>query len=852
MPVYQILVIVFIIIMSALLGVVVLQTTRTVSKVGETNDILREQQVVTQQVGEQSREEQSQILDAISAQQETLASIRNASNTQRTLVHDRGVGQVINTLGGGGFIDTTEVVQITQRGVYSLEVDVVSPMSFDPAGFVRYDDDGPQVNNSSVRHIAQEYRTVNEPGTISFKQLRVANASAEIRWRVYRISNDAVTADPESVDLGPFVKLDVAIEIETQYTSIYPGDLVTYTVTGTNTGDAPLNNVRITSTIDTMTRGKIPIVSTDEGTGMCSHLAVGESCQLVGTYIVRDEDHTIDGRILNESIATSDEIEQSLNQPGAGDSAQLINVVLSPHPSMIPVTLNFIQVGDRQITVQFTDSNVIAANVDRYEIAVVPTMNALPPGLFVVPAQYVAVIGRNQSPFTVPHLTNGVEYEVRMRPINTSDEKGPEAFAVAGRPTIRPLTISQIEYTKGLTIVTDSQTGQEEKPQLSAWRARNKEAELTFELGDTIDLTTGYPGGNDNQGTLSTFRERSGVIGLLSKGVLGTQGEGAFVNFLSSEKWDLQSIRYANRNVNKSVFSTVSGTLVDLRTGEQIGPDVQERETFGQNSIWEYVFAFDSDDIFVPFSGDGNHIPLNFYDQLVREKAVPNLWTVSLRCDGATGATTFGYNMGDEIDLSSYIDSSDPQKAITTYVTEFPVPGIGLKIATPGIRTGGGLFQALNIDRRPQILINRKDEPTESALAFGSDDCDWSIVFRVWPDAPLVMGKRSVPKFLNETITFPHGLGAIPNLWRVTLRIVDFPENPPAGDETYLFSTEIDVTGYGWNHRSDWIQSVWADEVNIYVRNVSPSQISMVPRNRTNARAQRINPEKWEYVFRAW
>ena len=60
------------------------------------------------------------------------------------------------------------------------------------------------------------------------------------------------------------------------------GDVLTYTVTVTNTGNIPLTNVVVTDWLITPTGGTTP----------CASVPVGGTCTLIGTYTVTAADVT--------------------------------------------------------------------------------------------------------------------------------------------------------------------------------------------------------------------------------------------------------------------------------------------------------------------------------------------------------------------------------------------------------------------------------------------------------------------------------------------------------------------------------------------------------------------------------
>ena len=78
-------------------------------------------------------------------------------------------------------------------------------------------------------------------------------------------------------------------------TTVSLDDVLTYTITATNTGNAPQNNVVVTDNLIT------------PSTITCSLVAVSETCILTGTYTVTAADVTA-GQIDNTASAVSDEI----------------------------------------------------------------------------------------------------------------------------------------------------------------------------------------------------------------------------------------------------------------------------------------------------------------------------------------------------------------------------------------------------------------------------------------------------------------------------------------------------------------------------------------------------------------
>src|SRR5690606_22106087 len=64
--------------------------------------------------------------------------------------------------------------------------------------------------------------------------------------------------------------------------TVTQGDVLTYTVTATNTGNIPLTNVIVSDSLITPTGGTTP----------CASVAVGGTCTLIGTYTVTAADVT--------------------------------------------------------------------------------------------------------------------------------------------------------------------------------------------------------------------------------------------------------------------------------------------------------------------------------------------------------------------------------------------------------------------------------------------------------------------------------------------------------------------------------------------------------------------------------
>ncbi len=79
-------------------------------------------------------------------------------------------------------------------------------------------------------------------------------------------------------------------------TTVTEGDILTYTVTVTNTGNVPLTGVVVTDNLITPTGGTTP----------CANVAIGGTCTLIGTYTVTAADVTT-GSISNTGTGDSNE-----------------------------------------------------------------------------------------------------------------------------------------------------------------------------------------------------------------------------------------------------------------------------------------------------------------------------------------------------------------------------------------------------------------------------------------------------------------------------------------------------------------------------------------------------------------
>ncbi|HQZ62988.1 MAG TPA: hypothetical protein PK021_11340, partial [Dokdonella sp.] len=78
--------------------------------------------------------------------------------------------------------------------------------------------------------------------------------------------------------------------------SVTQGDVLTYTITVTNTGNVPLTNVVVSD----------PLITPTGGTTPCASVAVGGTCTLIGTYTVTAADVTT-GSISNTGTGDSNE-----------------------------------------------------------------------------------------------------------------------------------------------------------------------------------------------------------------------------------------------------------------------------------------------------------------------------------------------------------------------------------------------------------------------------------------------------------------------------------------------------------------------------------------------------------------
>jgi len=112
---------------------------------------------------------------------------------------------------------------------------------------------------------------------------------------------DPVTDDETTPVLEPALSVDKPAPVnadEDGSGDVSVGDTLTYTITATNTGGANLTNVVVSD----------DLITVDGGTSPCALLAPGESCTLVGTYVVTSGDVTA-GSIVNEATADSDQTD---------------------------------------------------------------------------------------------------------------------------------------------------------------------------------------------------------------------------------------------------------------------------------------------------------------------------------------------------------------------------------------------------------------------------------------------------------------------------------------------------------------------------------------------------------------
>ena len=161
------------------------------------------------------------------------------------------------------------------------------------------------------------------------------------------------------------------------------GDTLTYTITATNTGAANLTDVVVSD----------PLVAPTGGTTPCALLLPGESCTLVGTYVVTVADVTA-GQIDNTATADSDQ-----TSPVTDDET-----VLVPAPALAvdkPAPANADQDGSGDVSVgdtltyTITATNTGAANLTDVVVSdplVTPTGGTTPCGL-VAPAESCTLVG---------------------------------------------------------------------------------------------------------------------------------------------------------------------------------------------------------------------------------------------------------------------------------------------------------------------------------------------------------------------------------------------------------------------------------------------------------------------------
>ena len=109
--------------------------------------------------------------------------------------------------------------------------------------------------------------------------------------------------------------------------TVTQGDVLTYTVTVTNTGNIPLTNVIVTDSLITPTGGTTP----------CATVAMGATCTLIGTYTVTAADVTT-GSITNTGTGDSNETppdDDTLITPVGASPA--LNVTKSAMPGAFTV-----------------------------------------------------------------------------------------------------------------------------------------------------------------------------------------------------------------------------------------------------------------------------------------------------------------------------------------------------------------------------------------------------------------------------------------------------------------------------------------------------------------------------------
>jgi fimbrial isopeptide formation D2 family protein/uncharacterized repeat protein (TIGR01451 family) len=121
---------------------------------------------------------------------------------------------------------------------------------------------------------------------------------------------DPTPDDNDSSTLTPIL-LDPALELVKELSDapdpIALGSVLEFTVTATNIGNMTLTNVEVSDSLITPTGGTTP----------CASVAPGESCTLIGTYVVAQPDVDA-GEVLNTATADSDQtdpVETSLLTP---------------------------------------------------------------------------------------------------------------------------------------------------------------------------------------------------------------------------------------------------------------------------------------------------------------------------------------------------------------------------------------------------------------------------------------------------------------------------------------------------------------------------------------------------------
>ena len=121
-------------------------------------------------------------------------------------------------------------------------------------------------------------------------------------------SGDTLTreaSNTETITQSAAQTLAKAVTSKTGTAGAYAvGDVVTYTITQTNTGNVTLNNVVITD-------DKITKSTTSGETGSCISVAPSATCILVGTYTITQTEKDA-GTFKNTASVKSDEIPLSL------------------------------------------------------------------------------------------------------------------------------------------------------------------------------------------------------------------------------------------------------------------------------------------------------------------------------------------------------------------------------------------------------------------------------------------------------------------------------------------------------------------------------------------------------------